>query len=231
MPDWAGFDVAGAAYPAELAGGDWFDFVPLSDGRTGIVVGDVSGHGVGPAILTAATNFCLRTLAVTSSDPAAMFSTANGLLPVERAEGNFVTVMLAAVEPATAILEFAGAGDCAFVLGRDGRPRCRLDSTGAPLGLNKDENYAPTQQVSLEAGDIVLLLTDGFHETLSPNKELFGYERLFAIVHQHRDESAADILQALNAAATEFAGPVGQRDDRTGVVVKCMENSRRCRVD
>ena len=91
-PSLAGFDIAGALYPAKDAAGDYFDYIPMADGRLGIVVGDVSSHGMGPALLMSETRACLRTLAQVHSDVGEILTRTNRVLAMDTADFHFVTL-------------------------------------------------------------------------------------------------------------------------------------------
>ena len=108
-PTLAGCEIDGAAFPANATGGDYFDYFTLQDGSAGIVVGDASGHGVGPALLSAATRSYLRALALTHSDVGTILSRANNVLSGDISEGHFVTVFLARLDPCSRVLTYASA--------------------------------------------------------------------------------------------------------------------------
>jgi CheY-like chemotaxis protein len=105
-----GYDIYGASYPAETTGGDYFDYIPIREGCLGIVVGDVCGHGFGPAMLMAATRAYLRALALTRCGVAEVLGLVNRALAADVAEGHFVTLLLARLDPAARSLTYSSAG-------------------------------------------------------------------------------------------------------------------------
>jgi serine phosphatase RsbU (regulator of sigma subunit) len=220
-PPCDGLDFGGASWPAEETGGDYYDYIPLPDGGVGVAVGDVCGHGFGPALLMAATRAYLRALALTNSRVGDILGLANRALAADTNDGRFVTLLLARVDPSTKVLVYANAGHPpGFVVGSDGEVRASLDSTGVPLGIADDSAFPESDAVALRPGDVVLLLTDGILEAAGPDGTAFGAERALQVVRENRGEPAAVIVEALHRAVRSFAGRAGLTDDVTSVVVK-----------
>src|SRR4051794_34174476 len=116
----AGFDISGASYPAEATGGDYFDYIPMRGGL-GVVIGDVSGHGFGPALLIAELRAYLRAFLLTRTDVGEIVGLLNRALADDAPEGYFATLLLACLDPATRSFVYASAGHVpAYILGRDG---------------------------------------------------------------------------------------------------------------
>ena len=170
LPRPAGYDVGAGSYPATATGGDYFDFLPLGDGGLGIVIGDVSGHGFGPALLMAEVHAYLRALALSyqengrrSADGVGrLVSLLNQALNRELASDHFVTLMLGRLELATGNFVYVGAGHpWAYVLDAAGTLKARLKSSSLPVGILPDGDFAASGAVRLEAGDLVVFLTDG----------------------------------------------------------------------
>ncbi len=220
-PHLAGFDIAGAAFAAENASGDYFDFIPMMNDRLGIVVGDVTGHGVGPALLMAETRAYLRILARNREDTAEILTRANRVLAEDVGSERFVTLLFARLDSAARTLAFANAGHPAgFVMGADGAVRARLRRTGVPLGLRPDTNYANGAEVKLAPGDLIVLLTDGLEEAVSPTEELFGTERILEFVRQRRAATSRELVDGLYQAARDFSGARPLGDDVTLIIAK-----------
>lgn len=220
-PACPGFDIAGATYPAEATGGDYFDYLPMLHGRVGLVVGDVTGHGVGPALLMAETRAYLRVLAGRREEPGEILTRVNGILAEDMGGERFITLFLGRLDPATRQFLYASAGHpVGYVLGADGAVKSRLRRTGVPLGMNGITEYADGAPLILASGDLVILLTDGIEEAAAPDDELFGTERALAVVRAHRAESARAIVEALYRAARDFSQGGPQDDDISAIVVK-----------
>ncbi len=220
-PHAAGFDIAGASFPAAAAGGDYFDYVPLLGDRLGLVVADVTGHGIGPALLMAEARAYLRILAKRREDLGEILSRANAVLAEDLSLERYITMILVSLDPASRMVQWANAGHPAgLVVGADGACRMRLKRSGPPLGARDETEYSIGTEFPLESGDILVLLTDGFEEALSVDDEFFGVERICELVHANRDRSSTEILTALRNAVTTFEGTGGQSDDLTGILVK-----------
>ncbi len=215
------FDVAGASYPAEATGGDYFDYLRLADGCLGIVVADVTGHGMGPALLMAETRAYLRTLAMNATDVGEIVTRANRVLAEDVDLERFVTLVLAKLDPETESLVYTSAGHPnGYLLDAAGEVKAVLKRTGVPLGVRADSTYAPAPAVPYLPGDILLLLTDGIEEAVSSEDVFFGVERILAVARAHARKTAREILDALFNAVRDFSQSRPQLDDLTVVVVK-----------
>jgi sigma-B regulation protein RsbU (phosphoserine phosphatase) len=222
-PALAGFDIAGATYPAEATGGDYFDYLTMLQDRVGLVVGDVAGHGVGPALLMAETRAYLRVLAGRREDPGEILTRANSILAEDMGGERYITLFLGRLDAATRELTYASAGHPpGLVIGADGALKGQLKRTGIPLGLRAATEYACGPALTLVPGDLMVLLTDGIEEASSPSGELFGAERALEVVGAHREKPARAIVEALYAATRLFAQGAPQLDDITAIVLKTL---------
>lgn len=220
-PQLDSLDIAGASYPAEATGGDYFDYLPMLNGCTGIVVGDVTGHGIGPALLMAETRAYLRILARNREDPAEILYRTNLVLAEDVGAERYVTLMLLRLDPRTKKFSYANAGHIpGYVLDKDGATKQTLKRTGPPLGLRSDAAYTASGDIELQKGDLILLLTDGFEEALSEDEEFFGMQRVLDHIKAHRHESADEIVRSLYHTFREFTEGATQLDDLTIVVAK-----------
>jgi sigma-B regulation protein RsbU (phosphoserine phosphatase) len=217
-PTLPGFDIAGRSVPANSVGGDYFDFIPLRNGEIGLVVGDVCGHGVGPALVMAETRAYLRALALTHTDVGEILTLVNRILGEEKA-GLFLTMFFASLKAEQRRLTYAAAGHAAYLLEPTGEWR-RLDSTGLPLAVatNVPIHCGPEEQ--LHAEQMMLLLTDGVYEPITRAGAPFGVERVMHVAHAPRSRSAAEIVDAIYEASRAWRQPLPQDDDITLIVVK-----------
>lgn len=223
FPDCPGYDIAGASYPAEATGGDYFDFFPMRDGGQGIVIGDVSGHGVGPALLMAETRAYLRIVALNRAEPCAVLAQANRALAEDVGGERFVTVLLARLDAARRHLTYASAGHPGgFLLGPDGALKLILKRTGLPLGIRPEGVFEPGNPIDLETGDLLVMLTDGFEEATAPDGMPFGVNRALALVREHCNRTSEEIVEALYRGVRAYAQGEAQLDDLTAVVVKVL---------
>jgi sigma-B regulation protein RsbU (phosphoserine phosphatase) len=223
-PRLAGFDIAGAAFPAAQTGGDYYDFLPMGDGRLALAVGDVSGHGVGAALLMAETRAYLRSLARTTTDLGGMLGALNAFLLEDTEPERFVTLMVALLDPARRTLAYASAGHVpGYVLDGSGTTKHVLASTGVPLGLFGDAEFRPGPELCLDKGDLLLLLTDGATEAQRPDGTFVDIASVLQAVAEAREDDAAQIVRRLHAAVSGFAQGEPQRDDITALVCRVLD--------
>jgi DNA-binding NarL/FixJ family response regulator len=217
-PSVEGFDIAGAVFSAGRGSGDCFDFVSMPDDNICVAVGDVSGHGLVPAMMMIQTRSYLRALLSECDDPGMILSRTNQhLLPSDH--GKFVTMLLGRINPRTRSFLFASAGHEAYRLTRNGNVTT-LDSTGMVLGVLEDERIATAPELALESGDVILVPTDGVFEAHAPDGTLLGTSRMLDVVHANRDKPAHEIVHALYQTARDFTENGRQADDITIVVIK-----------
>lgn len=216
-----GIDFAGLAHPANATGGDYYDYISMRDGRLGIVVADVSGHGLGAALIMVATRAALRSCADMSSDLDEILDHVNSTLLSDLQSGSFVTMFLASVDVRAMRLTYSNAGHPpGYVLDRAGRVKRVLESTRIPLGVMADWKGEPTRSIPLERDDIVILLTDGILESEGAEGGAFGVENALALVKEHRFEPAEFILERLMRRVHVARGSMTQEDDMTAVICK-----------
>ncbi len=226
-PRLQGYDIHGGSYPATQTCGDWFDYLTLPDGSLGLVVGDISGHGLGPAILSATLAAYLEVLAESHSDVHEILVACNRLVCKRSLDGQFAILSLARLQPDLRRLTFEGAGEEMHIIGRDGRLKHNIPSSGIPCGVMGDVTYEPPVQVELVPGDIVLMLTDGFREAQNRAGDLFGEHRIVEVVAANSQGSASEIFKQLRREACRFADGSCTEDDMTGIIVKVLEDQTR----
>ncbi len=221
-----GFDIAAAAYPADETGGDCLDLISLPDGCLGIVVGDVSGHGIGSALVMAETRAYVRSFVKTASDVGEILTQVNRELVEDLEGGRSVTLLLARLDPRTRSLVYASAGHVpGFLLGRSGEVASVMEPTGPPLGFFRDSEFSSSDVIPLHPEELLLLLTDGITESSAPDNTEFGAERAIKYACSHRHEPARQIVEGLYQATRAFAAGQTQRDDITLAVLKVNEES------
>ena len=183
-----GFDVGGASYPAEAIGGDYYDFIPLCDGSLGIAIGDVSGHGVGPALLDGrGAERLARAFAQTQADVSAILNLVNRVLVPDVEGDRFITLLLAKLNPSDRSLVYASAGHMTgYVLDAAGVVKKALPSTAIPLGIEAATDFPAAGKTPLQPGDLVVLITDGVVEARSPDGTCFGQPRTLEVVRTCR---------------------------------------------
>ena len=214
-----GFDIASVYRPADATGGDFFDYIELAGGTWDVLVADVSSHGFAPSLIMVDTRRVLRTCARLHEDIGECLTIANQAVAEDTLPPQFVTLFYARFDPRAHTLRYATAGHQAWVLNASGGATA-LTTPGIPLGLMHAWTYEAAASVALEPGGIVLLMTDGAWEAAAPDGEQFTRQRIFDFIHQHRDQSAAEILGLVLEAITDFSRPTAPKDDVTLVLVK-----------
>jgi PAS domain S-box-containing protein len=223
-----GFDIAGTSVPADATGGDYYDFLPMLDGHIGLVVADVSGHGLGPSLLMVETRALLRVVARNRIDPGEILARANRVISEDVEGEHYVTLIFVRLDPKTKDVVHASAGHpAALLFGPDGELKSELRRTGGPLGFAIGPAVRSSPPVRLSPGDLLLLYTDGIIEAQrgadeGDDSEEFGMERVMATVRENAHRGAEEIITALCAAAKAFVAPAPLDDDLTLLVVKAL---------
>jgi phosphoserine phosphatase RsbU/P len=207
-----GFRVSGLSIPAGAIGGDWYDFIPLRDGRWGLVLADVAGKGTAAALLMSATRGMLRSLAQTGSGPAEVLTRLNEMLVEDIPSGRFVTMVYAEFDPATRIVRLANAGHLPPLLVEPSGYRWINHEHGLPLGIAASK-FSETE-VTLGEHSRIAIYSDGITEAALDSGEEYGPERLLAQV-----QSVDATPESLLADVRRFVNGAGLRDDATVILV------------
>jgi serine phosphatase RsbU (regulator of sigma subunit) len=215
-----GWEMAVHWKPAREVSGDFYDFLPLPDGRTAIVVGDVAGKGMPAALVMAVTRSIMRATIRHGGKAGDLLGQLNDLLVAEMPPKMFVTTFLALLDPDSGVIDFANAGHCLPVCHHTGESFV-LNARGMPLGLMPAMTYEEAQVV-LDPGDWILFYSDALSEAHDPARQLFGMNRLHAAVCQAGcQEPASDLLTRLLNRYIEFTGlDAEQEDDLTMIVLR-----------
>ena len=215
------FDIAGANYSSGLVGGDYYDYVRITEGQLGIVVADVSGKGIPAALIMAAfrasliaevrNNYAIRTI----------FAKVNKLLWESVEVDRFVTAIYGVLDINARRFTYVNAGHNPGLLYRGATDTLdTLDSTGPLLGTLETATFKE-KQVEIRRGDILALYTDGITESMNEAKELFGEDRLRDVIRSRKEGSAAEIVRGIRETVGAFSGGESD-DDLTVVVIKGM---------
>ncbi len=217
-PQVANFDIAGLYEPAQLIGGDYFDFIPIDEDRLGIAIADVSGKGTSAALLMASLQSCLRGQAILDRSPKETANNLNLMLSRFLVSGRFITLVYGVLDVRKHLFRYVNAGHCYPILLGDDKA-VELDESGIVLGLFPDSNYKENE-VSLEAGESILLYTDGITEAADVSEEQFGESRLLDLVTENRSLSSTDLVYLVKDSVTRFQDRAPQSDDITLVAIK-----------
>jgi phosphoserine phosphatase RsbU/P len=221
----ANLDVAGASIYCDETGGDYFDYLQfpaLGDGRLGIAVGDVVGHGVASALLMATVRALLRSRAAQGGAVGRIVTDVNRLLCLDTAAaGNFMTLFLALLDPAAGEIRWVRAGHEPALLYDGGQDSfLELRGTGMALGVDSTQEYASFSYAGWGARHLLLFGTDGIWEAENAGGERFGKKRLRRLLRGHWQRTPDDIVRAVTDAVAAFRRDAVQHDDITLVVVK-----------
>ena len=219
FPARPGCEAAARMIPATTMGGDFYDYIELPDGQIGLVIADVSGHGVPAAFFMAVARTNLRELAVHHLDPGECLAHTNDALCAQNPLDLFVTVFYCVLDPTTGVLRYANGGHNPPYVRRAAGPVETLNGTGGlVLGALAGARY-PTHTVQLMRGDRLVLFTDGVTEAFNPTEELYGAKRLVDEVHVHGGGTPAALVERICSSVTNFAGNAPQSDDITLTVL------------
>jgi serine phosphatase RsbU (regulator of sigma subunit)/HPt (histidine-containing phosphotransfer) domain-containing protein len=216
-----GFDIAGATCPAEATGGDYYDFIHSPREEMFVVIGDVSGHGLGPALLMADVRAYLRAFATDHTRIPDVLDHTNRLLRDDLGDDRFITMLFAGLNPSTCRLHFINAGHPpGYVLDRNGVVKTELTPCVPALGLDPDVIFPEAVEVPLVPSDLIVFLTDGVIEAADPSGEEFGIARVLDLVRRERYKSASGIISILFDAVRDFTGASSLQDDLSAVIIK-----------
>ena len=223
-PQCAAFDMAGRSLYCDETGGDYYDFINLETGesrRYGVTVGDVSGHGIGAALVMAAARGILRSL--TDQDEeiqlARLCNHLNRHLARDTADNYFMTLFYGVLEPERLCMNWISAGHAPLFLYQNGSVR-ELDSSGIPLGVVETAEYDLEPEIRFQPGDILLIGTDGLWETQNPAGAFFGTDRVAELLEQYAADSAAQLVERLVRELDDFRAGRPADDDITLMVIK-----------
>ncbi|MDJ0722721.1 MAG: SpoIIE family protein phosphatase [Desulfobacterales bacterium] len=224
-PRVSGLDLAAASNYCDETGGDYYDFLEIKNGgdiRPVVVVGDVSGHGVSAALLMASARASLRQRALLAGGLDAIVADVNRQLNRDvAASGQFMTLLAMRFDPEDGRIEWVRAGHDPAVLYDPANERFdMLGGAGLPLGVDAGAGYTTQQRDGLVDGTVVLLGTDGVWETFNPRGEMYGKERLQALVKTHAGSAASVIRDRIMEDLSAFREDVALEDDVTLVIAK-----------
>ena len=209
LPDLPSWHVAAFYRPARTVGGDFYDFIPLPDGRVMFVVGDVTDKGVPAALVMASTHALLRAAAPRLISPGKVLGHVNEMLCVDIPAHMFVTCLALVLDPVSGQIEFANAGhDVPYVRTRNGVQELR--ARGMPLGLMPGMDYEE-KSFQFEPGDCALLHSDGLAEAHAPDREMFGFPRVSELVG--KGPSGEALIDLCLTELGTFTGPDHEQED------------------
>ncbi len=225
-PRLPGWEFAARWQPAREVSGDFYDFIPLglaspeAASGLGLVIADVSDKGMPAALFMALSRSIVRASATSARSPAECITQANRLICADAAQGMFVTLFYAQLDPATGDLTYVNAGhNPPWLFRAEDDQWLELTRTGMALGMFSAHTLKQNT-VRLKAGDCLCLYTDGLTDAANPRGERFGAEQLRHILHTHRHAPVADLVAALDEALLRFREGSALFDDITVVLAR-----------
>ena len=233
-PRLRGYDLDGRAVYCDESGGDYYDFIPLDpdpvvDGDVDVVrsrywaiaLGDVAGHGIGPALLMAWARAAFRVAGPDRRDDLqGLFQSMNQHLVRDTPRSRFLTLFYAVLDTQTGSLHWSSAGHEPAVLIRAGGHVEKLSGTDLPLGLMEDRDYLPGEPARLAEGDRLIVTSDGVTQSRAPQGGFFGVDGMVDVAHRHPGASSRELCDALIQAARDHASDRAIDDDLTTVVLR-----------
>jgi sigma-B regulation protein RsbU (phosphoserine phosphatase) len=220
-PQKQGYDISGLNIPSEAVGGDYYDFIDIVERQMGVAIGDVSGKGIGAALIMATfraslkaeirNNFAIRTI----------LAKTNALLYESIERENYVTAVYGVLDVRNHIFTYSNAGHPPPLLFRANGEVVELSQGGYAVGMFRDSAYEEAS-VYLSPKDMLLLYTDGITEAFNDDEDEFGYKRMREAVTLGKDLSSKEIIQSIVDAVKKFKAPEKQLDDLTMILIKCL---------
>ena len=209
LPDLPEWHISAYYQPARAVGGDFYDFIDLEDGKVGIVVGDVTDKGVPAALVMATTHSILRGDGPRLVSPSAVLERANDLLFPDIPAHMFVTCFYAVLDPRSGVIRYANAGhNLPYVRTDDGV--IDMHATGMPLGLMPKMKYEEKEMV-LEPGQTILFHSDGLVEAHSPDKEMFGFDKMKDVMKARL--AGQEVIDRFLKELSDHTGPGWEQED------------------
>jgi len=220
------FQIAGLCRYCDETGGDYYDLLDLravAPGRIGLVLGDVSGHGIPAAMLMISSGSILRNNAPHHGDNlSAAITELNRHLVVNSESGKFMTLFYGLLDEKSKTLSWASAGhDPAIWFHAESDNFTEMENTGMPLGVSYDAKFDQAEPVTLYVGDVVVIGTDGIWEASNASGQMYGKERLIELIRLNKDKSAGQITSLVVESVMEFCSDTPPVDDITLLVIKC----------
>ncbi len=220
-PQISGFEIAGWNQPADETGGDYFDWESLPDGRVIVSLADVSGHGIGPALLAAVCRAYVRASFTVTRTLTAAFEHINQALGADLSTGRFATFVAAVCCPGRQEIELLSAGHGPLLFYSNAADQfTEMNAHALPFGVLPSFQSDPPTHLQLQSGDLVLLATDGFFEWENDAGEAFGIQRTEKVVRSFRDSEPKEIIAELYQTVLKFSNGTRQQDDLTAVIIK-----------
>ena len=224
-PQIQGFEVAGISEPAEMVGGDYFDFLVAPDGTVFIALGDIAGHGPAAAMMMAVATGSLRTAFWLGGDVGTLLTRVNAVLEHFPPRTTMMTMMIVELKPASRTFHYASAAHpFGYLIDSRGTLKRRLNvETDVPLGIVGNHVFETSPLMTLEPGEAILIVSDGVLESGISRHQQFGEPPLLSTVEENYDKPVSEIVKSIVAAAADFRQGNPAEDDITVVIVRASK--------
>jgi serine phosphatase RsbU (regulator of sigma subunit) len=219
----SGYEVLGRTIPAQVVGGDYFDFIPIDQHRIAICLGDVSGKGLPASLLMANLQATLRSQTLNVESPKICLERSNRLLFQSTSPEKFATLFYGILDTESHTFFYSNAGQDQPCLLSCEKISRRLATGGIPLGMFPEFNYEE-ESIRLEPGEVLVMYSDGVTEAMNPRGELFGEDRLASVLTSCRSDSPETILGLIVDAVRSHADQMPQSDDITIVILRRQQH-------
>ena len=221
MPTVAGYDIGGTFTPTDQTGGDLYDFIPLGDEELFVLMGDATGHGIGPALSATQVRAMLRVALRLGADLNDAFTQINNQLVDDLPDDRFVTAFFGLLDGATHKVLFQSGGQGPIMQFHAGPQRYDwYEPTTFPLGYMNQSDLADAQVIDMAPGDILGLISDGVYEYENEAGVQFGQAGLTRIFDEYREAPMPELVQLIMQAVYDHGGSVPQADDITIVLIR-----------
>jgi phosphoserine phosphatase len=221
MPQLSGYDIAGISRPADETGGDTFDFVPVAEDRLFVLLGDASGHGLGPALSATQVRAMLRVALRIGAGLDGVFTHINNQLADDLPDDRFVTAFMGMLNTTAHTIDYhaGGQGPLAHFHADSGTIDWHAPTT-FPMGFLPQAGVDAPHRLAMQPGDILALISDGVYEFENTGGEQFGEVRVGNVIQHHCALGANQIVEGLLESLSEFSGGASQSDDITIIIVR-----------
>jgi sigma-B regulation protein RsbU (phosphoserine phosphatase) len=219
-PQIEGWDMTGVSFPCREIGGDYYDFIQSKrDNRIVIAVGDVSGKGTGAALLMSSLHAAVRAQSQARVALCEVMSEINQYIYENSPSNKFLTLFYGSLDPQTGRLTYSNAGHNTPLLMRQSGEIVRLDKGGLPIGMMPGMSFME-DSVAFEAGDVLVIYSDGITESVNEGDDEFGEARLIEVIRNNLNRSASGIRDRIDEALSRFVGAAPPVDDMTLMIIK-----------
>jgi sigma-B regulation protein RsbU (phosphoserine phosphatase) len=218
-PKLEGWDMTAVSFPCREIGGDYYDYIPRRNGKLALAVGDVSGKGTGAALLMSSVHAAVRAQTQTQASISEIMEEINGYIYENSPSSKYLTLFYSVLDPLSGELAYSNGGHNTPLLHRADGEMVKLDKGGLPVGLMPGICY-DEDRVQFQAGDVLIIYSDGITESVNLEDEEFGEARLIEVVKNNLHRSASGIRDRIDEALSRFVGTAAAVDDMTVMIVK-----------